>query len=70
MMAAVRTVTLTPKQQEVAALVAAGLTNAQVARRLNCSVHTVRAHLRVIALRLPGPQRLRYRIYEWASSAA
>ncbi|MEO8510013.1 MAG: AAA family ATPase [Chloroflexota bacterium] len=39
---------LTPTQQEVAELVAGGLTNRQVAERLFMSPHTVEAHLSVI----------------------
>ena len=41
-------VRLSPREIEVAGMVAEGLTNAQVANRLHLSEHTVAAHLRSI----------------------
>ena len=43
---------LTPRQQQLLRLIAAGLTNAQVARRLSVSEGTVRSHLENIYERL------------------
>jgi DNA-binding CsgD family transcriptional regulator len=43
---------LTPRQREVAALVAAGLANKEIARRLGMRVATVRGHLEHIMERL------------------
>jgi len=40
------TATLTPRQREVACLLAAGLTPAEVAARLSVSAYTVREHIR------------------------
>jgi DNA-binding CsgD family transcriptional regulator len=39
---------LTPRQQEVAALICGGDTNREIARRLNISVSTVKTHIRYI----------------------
>ena len=39
---------LTPRQQEVAALICRGDTNREIARRLNISVSTVKTHIRYI----------------------
>jgi predicted ATPase/DNA-binding SARP family transcriptional activator/DNA-binding CsgD family transcriptional regulator len=46
------TVILTPRQEEVAALVAKGLTNRQIASRLSISEHTVATHIAKILKRL------------------
>jgi DNA-binding NarL/FixJ family response regulator len=43
---------LTPRESDVAALIAEGLNNAEIARQLNISVHTVRSHLESISARL------------------
>ncbi len=40
--------TLTPRQQEVAALICGGYTNREIAQRLNISVSTVKTHIRSI----------------------
>jgi DNA-binding NarL/FixJ family response regulator len=39
---------LTPRQQEVAALICKGYTNREIARQLNISVSTVKTHIRYI----------------------
>ncbi len=39
---------LTPRQQEVAALICGGYTNREIAQRLNISVSTVKTHIRSI----------------------
>ena len=46
------TVILTPREEEVAALVAKGLTNRQIASRLSISEHTVATHIAKILKRL------------------
>jgi DNA-binding NarL/FixJ family response regulator len=51
------TPTLTPRQRELLRLVAAGHTNAQIARRLGVSEGTVRIHLQNIYARLQVPSR-------------
>lgn len=43
---------LTPREHEVLALVATGMSNPQVGRKLGISPHTVRAHLRIILPKL------------------
>jgi DNA-binding NarL/FixJ family response regulator len=48
---------LTPRQRELLQLVAAGHTNAQIARRLGVSDGTVRIHLQNIYARLQVPSR-------------
>ena len=48
---------LTPRQQQVLRLVAEGLTNQQIARRLGLSPHTVKKHLELIARRLGTANR-------------
>ena len=46
---------LTPRQRDVARLLALGLRPAQVARRLNVSVLTVQSHAIAVALKIPNP---------------
>ena len=57
---------LTPREQQVAELVAAGLTNAQIAVTMAISVRTVDAHLAHIGLKLRSrgvPTRERILLY-------
>jgi DNA-binding NarL/FixJ family response regulator len=56
---------LTERQSQVAELVAAGLTRREIARRLDCSPQTVKVHVREIAAKLPGAERLWYRCAMW-----
>jgi DNA-binding NarL/FixJ family response regulator len=49
---AMTTATLTPREWEVANLIAQGLTNDEIAERLGMSIHTCRAHLREMMLKL------------------
>ncbi|WP_228974904.1 LuxR C-terminal-related transcriptional regulator [Streptomyces sp. DH12] len=49
---------LTPRQHEIALLVAEGLTNRQIARRLGISEWTVTNHLRVVMQKLDCPSRV------------
>ena len=48
---------LTPREAEVAALVAEGLSHKRVAMRLGISPETVRAHVWFAARKLPGEGR-------------
>lgn len=57
--------TLTARQLQVAELIAAGATNAQIARQLGVSVRTVDAHVEHVRLRLGV--RARAQIAVWAS---
>lgn len=56
---------LTARQAEVAARVAEGLSNKEVARELGLSVETVRSHIREAAERLPGHAWPRHRLTLW-----
>ena len=48
---------LTPRQQDLLRLLAAGHTNSQIARRLGIAEGTVRTHLGNIYEKLGGPSR-------------
>jgi two-component system OmpR family sensor kinase len=50
---------LSPREQEVAALVMAGLSNAQIGRRLSITEGTAANHIRSIILKLDVPNRAR-----------
>ncbi len=50
---------LTPREQEVAALLALGLSNAEIARRLTITEGTVANHIRSILQKLEAPSRAR-----------
>ena len=54
-----------PRQIEVAELLAAGYSHREAARELGISPHTVRQHARAIHWRLPGDGSLRVRIVAW-----
>jgi DNA-binding CsgD family transcriptional regulator len=54
---------LTPRQQEVAALIARGLTNAQIAERLVVSPHTVERHVENILDRLHLSSRIEVAVW-------
>lgn len=58
---------LTPRQQEVAALVCGGYTNREIARRLNISVSTVKTHIRSILpkFRLNSKDQLQQYFDDW-----
>jgi DNA-binding NarL/FixJ family response regulator len=49
---------MTPREQEVAALVGRGLPNKRIAAQLGLSVHTVEKHIENAAAGLPNPDRL------------
>jgi DNA-binding NarL/FixJ family response regulator len=56
---------LTPRQEEIARLVARGLSNKAIARRKGISIHTVKRHVSAAASRIQGRGRPRYRIILW-----
>lgn len=56
---------LTPRQRQIAELVAADLSSKAIARELRLSVETVEAHIRDAARRLPGEGRQRFRLMLW-----
>ena len=60
---------LTDRQFEIAALVAAGLSNKAIARILGLSRHTVRNHVVRVAARIPGDGPPRLRIMRWYYSS-
>jgi DNA-binding NarL/FixJ family response regulator len=57
--------TLTPRQREVAALVAKGYSNKRIARTVGISPRTVECHIQTAAARLtiPGPPRHRLVVF-------
>jgi DNA-binding CsgD family transcriptional regulator len=63
---------LTPRQMEVARLVAEGLSNKAIAKAVRLSVHTVDHHISEAAARIPGegPPRLRVMLFILRGSAA
>lgn len=60
---------LTPRQQEVARLVAKGMSAKRIARHLAISTDTVAVHIREAASRLPGDGRPRWKlqVFVWRS---
>jgi len=56
---------LTPRQREIAELLAAGHSERECARILGISPLTVRAHCRTINYRLPGRGSVRRRVIAW-----
>lgn len=53
---------LTPRQREVADLVARGLSSKAIAKELGVSVRTVHCHVRQAARRLPGYGAPRFKL--------
>lgn len=53
---------LTPRQREIAELVARGYTAKRIARAANISPRTVEAHIRDAADRIPGDGRARWKL--------
>lgn len=53
---------LTPRQMEVAELVAQGLSNKGIARRTGLAVRTVKEHVSEAARRIPGKGRARWKL--------
>lgn len=56
---------LTPRQREVAELVALGMRTKAIARTLGISVHTAKNHIEQAAQRLPGHGPPRHRLSFW-----
>ena len=56
---------LSPRQTEVAALIAEGLSDKAIARELDLSFWTIRSHITRIASRVPGAGPPRWRIMCW-----
>ena len=56
---------LTPRQKEVAELVAKGLSNKRIARDLGINVETVNEHIRKAAGRLEFDGKPRYKLVLW-----
>ncbi|MEM6414468.1 MAG: response regulator transcription factor [Pseudomonadota bacterium] len=54
---------LTPRQQEIFALLADGSQNKEIAEKLQLSVNTVRVHLQAISSRLPARDRSQLVLY-------
>jgi DNA-binding NarL/FixJ family response regulator len=58
---------LTPRETEVLGLVAAGLSNPEIAKRLSLSVNTVRSHLQTLAVKLHATSRAKMVASAWGS---
>lgn len=56
---------LTPRQKQIAELVAAGLTTKQIARVVRISPRTVEAHVREAAEQIPGDSYPRHKLTLW-----
>lgn len=55
-------INLTPKQRTVVELLVAGHRVHAIARRMNCTEATVRAHIQAVSKQLPGPHPPMHRI--------
>jgi non-specific serine/threonine protein kinase len=56
---------LTPRQREIAALVARGYTNKQIGTTLGLSRQTVETHVKQAAASVPGGGKPRHRLTLW-----
>lgn len=56
---------LTPRQKQIAGLVARGMTNKAIARMTGLSVRTVEDHVSDAASRIPGDSRPRHKLMVW-----
>lgn len=56
---------LTPRQVEIASLVARGLPDKIIAARTDLAIETVRVHIQAAAARLPGDGRPRHKLTLW-----
>lgn len=59
--------TLTPRQKEIATLVAQGLSYRRVARSTGLTVRTVTQHVIDAAARIPGPGTPRHKVTVWVA---
>lgn len=55
----------TPRQAQIAACVAHGMSDKAIAKQLHISVKTVQAHVYEIAKRMPGEGKPRHRLTVW-----
>jgi DNA-binding NarL/FixJ family response regulator len=58
---------LTPRERQVLELVAAGLSNREIAERLTLSVNTVRSHLQTLSTKLSASSRAKMVANAWVS---
>jgi DNA-binding NarL/FixJ family response regulator len=56
---------LTTRQKEIAVLVGQGLSTKAIAQQTGLAVPTVKRHLRLAALRLPGDTPTRHKLMLW-----
>jgi len=56
---------LTPRQTEIASLVARGLSDKVIAARTDLAIETVRVHIQNAAARLPGNSSPRHKLTIW-----
>ena len=56
---------LTPRQTEIAALVARGLSDKIIAARTELAIETVRVHIQNAAAKLPGDSSPRHKLTLW-----
>ena len=56
---------LTPRQQEIGALVARGMTTREIARQTGLAIPTVKDHIKRGAAQLPGDTSPRHRLMVW-----
>lgn len=56
---------LTPRQREIAQLVARGLTNKEIAKVTGLSRRTVEDHIAEAANRIPGDTKPRHKLIVW-----
>lgn len=59
---------LTPRQREVIHLIAEGLTNKEIASRLNIAVHTVKTHVHTVLTTLRLSSRLELAVMVYRSN--
>lgn len=55
----------TDRELEIARAVARGLSDADIARTLDLSPHTVRAHVNNLARKIEGEGRPRWKVFRW-----
>lgn len=56
---------LTPRQTEIAGLVARGMSNKVIAAKTDLAVETVKVHIKMAAARLPGHESARHKLTIW-----
>lgn len=68
--AALDSVRMTPREREVIALIAEGLSNKEIAARLHVATHTVKSHVRNIMEKLALHTRLQIAAYAYGDGAS